>query len=744
MIGLKCTRVVTVIALFLTFTLYLAQFAEAEYVEQKLMAADEASGDSFGSSVAVSGDVMVAGASNDRGAGGILGSGSAYVYRLDGNSWVEEAKLTASDAAPTDHFGYSVAISGNGIVVGAQGDDDAGLSSGSAYVYYYDGSNWVEGQKLTASDSAAGDYFGFSVSLSGESIVVGAYGDDGTDSDSGSAYVYYYDGSNWVEEQKLTASDAAAGDYFGRSVSVSGKIIVIGARNADNGGLDSGSAYVYQYSGIRWVEDQKLTASDAAAGQYLGHSVGVTGESLVVSAYGDDEAGTDSGSVYVYSPLDTDVDGMPDDWEIMHNLNPNDPADAFLDDDGDGLTSLDEYSIGSDPQDPDTDDDGVDDGFDGSPMNDRQSSCFDRLRNFTTLQPFSMVQAAVDDPNTSDNDTIQISAARFDENVVYDKNIILRLAGGYYCGFSDNPSISSMKSMTIKNGTLIAENIILQPSPAKISDTGQTISYTVTFGEDSDYTIIPPSYTLNGDGTTTDNVTGLMWQSSDTNSLGYWNEAESVCSNMTLAGYDDWRLPNVNELQGIVNYGNYPAAYDQNYFSGSGWYYWSSTPAPSISMPQHFLVLFGTGIVADGYGDPDFPYHVRCVRGTEARRVLTDNGNGTVTDLDTSLIWQQEDDNVVKNWEEALSYCENLELPAGQTNWRLPNIKELGSIHDLEASSPVVDQTYFPGTESYGYWSSTTSAEDSSFAWQLYFGSGWVYDIGKTNNLYVRCVRGGQ
>ncbi|MHC4413642.1 MAG: hypothetical protein ACYS0G_00005, partial [Planctomycetota bacterium] len=135
-------------------------------------------------------------------------------YRWDGSSWVQEQKLLASDGAAGDHFGISVSVSGDVTVVGARLDDDNGTDAGSAYVYRWDGSSWAQEQKLLASDGAAADIFGHSVSVSGDVAVVGAYYDDDDGTDSGSAYVYRWDGSSWVQEQKLLASDAEAGVEF--------------------------------------------------------------------------------------------------------------------------------------------------------------------------------------------------------------------------------------------------------------------------------------------------------------------------------------------------------------------------------------------------------------------------------------------------------------------------------------------------------------------------------------------------
>ena len=158
-----------------------------------------------------------------------------------------ETKLTASDGAEGDVFGYSVSLSKDTIIVGAYRDDDKGTSSGSAYVFVGDKKGWSEEAKLTAGDGAEGDVFGYSVSVSKDTIVVGAYGDDDKGSVSGSAYVFADGKKGWSEEVKLTAGDGVEGDYFGYSVSVLKDTIIAGAQGDDDNGSVSGSAYIFSY-----------------------------------------------------------------------------------------------------------------------------------------------------------------------------------------------------------------------------------------------------------------------------------------------------------------------------------------------------------------------------------------------------------------------------------------------------------------------------------------------------------------
>ncbi|MBL4810429.1 MAG: FG-GAP repeat protein [Phycisphaerales bacterium] len=323
---------------------YVYRYDGTNWVEEsKLLASDGARDDYFGHSVSVSGNVAVIGAYGDDDNDNGGASGSAYVYRYDGTNWVEESKLLASDAAAGDSFGRSVSVSGEVAVIGAYGNDDNGTSSGSAYVYRFDGTNWVEESKLLASDAATNDYFGWSVSVSGEIAVIGAPGDDDNGAWSGSAYVYRFDGTNWVEESKLLASDGTVNDEFGRSVSVSGDVAVIGAwRDGDNG-FDSGSAYVYRYDGTNWVEESKLLASDGAAFDYFGVSVSVSGDVAMIGARGDDDNGGGSGSAYVFElncmapcPADLNGDGVLDFFDVSAFLTAYGNQDLIADFTGDG------------------------------------------------------------------------------------------------------------------------------------------------------------------------------------------------------------------------------------------------------------------------------------------------------------------------------------------------------------------------------------------------------------------------
>jgi hypothetical protein len=419
----------------------------------------------------------------------------------------------------------------------------------------------------------------------------------------------------------------------------------------------------------------------------------------------------------------------------------------------------------------DSDGDGIGDVCDHCPLDPPV------LVNNTQLSYFDTIQGVYDDPaKVADGDTVLLQEQVYGEDLLLNRDITVTLKGGYDCDYNEPPvSFSTIKSMIISNGTVVIENIVLGEMAIEylntLPDTGQQTSLTDTFGEDSDYTINPPSYTLNGDGTTTDNVTGLLWQSSDDGLLYNWFEASGttdavynpggvvdVCGDLGLGGYDDWRLPTENELMGIINYDLNSPSIDLASFSDTANIdYWTST-THALYQDEAWIVDFAFPIVPYGsvkYVSKDITaYRVRCVRGAQRHQNLIDNGDGTVTDITSGLKWQQQEDGIIKTWEEALTYCENLEL-AGQTDWRLPNIKELRSIVDNTTYSPAINTLLFQ-TNLGDYWSSTHGWTYShhygtytpSGAWSISFSTddddGNVNMAPTGSSTFARCVRGGQ
>jgi uncharacterized repeat protein (TIGR01451 family) len=264
--------------------------------QQHLFASDAAAGDAFGCSVAVAGDTAVAGACLGQGPAGGTDTGSAYVFVRAGTTWTEQQEISATDAGSNGGFGYSTSISGDTVAVSARYADTAGgIDAGAAYVFVRSGSTWSLEQKLAASDGAPGDFFGTSASISGDTVAVGASSADtpgGFGFNTGAAYVYVRAGSAWSEQQKLRPPDTHAGDSFGRAAALSGDTLVVGAWADDTlGAVDSGAAYVFVRSGTAWSLQQKLRPFDSTTSARFGWSVSISGETLVIGAPGAEGAG---------------------------------------------------------------------------------------------------------------------------------------------------------------------------------------------------------------------------------------------------------------------------------------------------------------------------------------------------------------------------------------------------------------------------------------------------------------------
>jgi hypothetical protein len=279
-----------------------------------------AMGDLFGSTVAIDGDTCIAGAPLDD-VGGNTDQGSAHVYRRTVTGWALEATLTASDGAATDYFGDCVGISGDTVVVGAHFADISGKGNqGAAYVFVRDGGSWTQQAKLTASDGSADDWFGRSIAVCGDTVIVGEYFDtNGTKQYQGAAYVFTRSGTAWTQQAKLTATDGLAGDYFGRSVAMSGNSAIIGALRDDSaaGDADVGSAYIFTRSGTSWSQQARLIAADGSPGDEFGVSVDIDGSTAIVGSHLDDVGfNVNQGSAYVFTRAGTV-------WRQQARLNAN-------------------------------------------------------------------------------------------------------------------------------------------------------------------------------------------------------------------------------------------------------------------------------------------------------------------------------------------------------------------------------------------------------------------------------------
>lgn len=292
-----------------------------------------------------------------------------------------------------------------------------------------------------------------------------------------------------------------------------------------------------------------------------------------------------------------------------------------------------------------------------------------------------------------------------------------------------------------------------------IPDTGQTTSYTNTAGEDSDYLINPQAFVDHSDGTVSESITGLLWQKLDGGELTF-EAAQSYVKALSLGGKTGWRLPTAAEALQLLNHDANNPAIDTRFFPASGAeYYWTSdTLAGDAS--RIWVTNVGGGLGPHPKSETlsaggTHRFHVRAVHGnpTPAASFL-DNGNGTVTDRTSGLVWQQGDSGPL-SWDAGLRYAEGLSL-AGFEDWRMPNVKELQSLVALgQTTTPKLDTAVFPGAQATAYWSSTTLKQggSSSSAWVTEFGVNatsnpprnqpGIVSYDQKAMLYpVRCVRG--
>jgi len=352
--------------------------------EQALLKASNTGGsDGFGHSVAVSGNTVLVGAAyEDSNATGVNGdqsdnsataAGAAYVFVRTGTAWSQQAYLKASNTGPNDWFGSSVAVSGetaviaayqedsNSTVVNGSQSDNSATDSGAAYIFVRNGAMWHQQAYLKASNTGTNDYFGCSVAVSGDTVAVGAYGEDSNSTgvngnqsdnsatDSGAVYVFVRNGTTWNQQAYLKASNAAAGDYFGRSAAAADDALLVGADGEDSNATDvngnqnnnsafsSGAAYVFVRTGTTWSQDAYLKASNTGSLDLFGRSVAISGDSTVIGAFWEDsnaigvdgnqsdESASASGAAYVFTGIlpapeiavESDPTELIDAWSVV-------------------------------------------------------------------------------------------------------------------------------------------------------------------------------------------------------------------------------------------------------------------------------------------------------------------------------------------------------------------------------------------------------------------------------------------
>ncbi len=268
--------------------------------DTKLAASERSAGDQLGFSVAIHGDEVIAGAPKHSAGGLASGAASIFEKREEGG-WVETVQLSDGDTASEEQFGISVSISGNFAISGAQQDDSAAPNAGAVYVFERSGTLWLQRTKLVADDAKAGDLFGSTVALSGDTAVIGAVGVDDAGPEAGSVYVFLRVADEWFQQAKLIGADVGMFDRFGTTVAIHENTAVVGAAGKDEVGEDSGAAYIFIRNGTNWAQQAKLTHPDAVPGDLFGFSVAVNGDNVLVGTPLSNTTGPDSGAAYLFT-----------------------------------------------------------------------------------------------------------------------------------------------------------------------------------------------------------------------------------------------------------------------------------------------------------------------------------------------------------------------------------------------------------------------------------------------------------
>ncbi len=288
--------------------------------QSKITAGDDShTGADFGKSVSISGDYAIIGAPKDNGAED--NSGAAYIFKRNGTAWGLQNQITAYDAEEDDEFGCSVSINGDYAVVGAHLEDEAEDNSGAAYIFKRNGTAWDTHDKIMASDAGESDNFGCSVAINGDYVVIGASRKDEAEDNSGAAYIFKRNGTEWNFQDKITATLAQADAEFGKSVSISGDYVIAGANNEDGAATNSGAAYIFKRNGTAWDFQDKITATAAQVGACFGRSVAINGDYAVAGACFENGEATDSGAAYIFKRNGTT-------WDLQDKITAGEDAQS--------------------------------------------------------------------------------------------------------------------------------------------------------------------------------------------------------------------------------------------------------------------------------------------------------------------------------------------------------------------------------------------------------------------------------
>lgn len=349
--------------------------------------------DNFGSAVGIRGDTAIISARHDDDRGS--NAGAAYIYVRSGGTWTLEQKITADDAAANDQFGISASISGDTALVGAWFDDDSGTNSGAAYTFTRNAGIWSQESKLTPNLPVAGANFGWPVALDEDAAVIGA-------ARAGAAYTFSRTAGAWTQEAKLVPDGANSG-YFGSAVSISGSSVLVGAQEDDDRGTNSGSAYLFAKVAGAWNQISEFTASDGAATDRFGESVGIDRETAVMGATSGDGVTANTGAVYVFTqgPPQPPLADAGEDDELIEGGPTNFDGSGSADQDSVIGSYIPTYSWDFDIA--------VDSDGDGDPANDEDGTGITTSHIYPDTGVYVAQLTYTDDDGVSDTDQVTIT-----------------------------------------------------------------------------------------------------------------------------------------------------------------------------------------------------------------------------------------------------------------------------------------------------------------------------------------------
>ena len=274
-------------------------FSNATWQQQTiLLPNDPDSLSQFGNALAINDNTLFVGAPMHDSFG--VNAGAVYVFTFDGVSWVQQQKLIGVDTAPGDRFGSALALNDGWLAVSAPLHSSPGSPGGAVYLFEFDGVSWVQRYKVGAPDTIAGDRFGSAIALDDGWLAVGVPLHRFVGSASGAVYLFEFNGTAWVQRQKFVASDTAGSDQFGSALALENRRLVVGAPLHNSNGSASGAVYIFERATTTWIERAKLIGSDTNAGDRLGGSISIDGNTILVGAYGDTAAGPATGAAYVF------------------------------------------------------------------------------------------------------------------------------------------------------------------------------------------------------------------------------------------------------------------------------------------------------------------------------------------------------------------------------------------------------------------------------------------------------------